>query len=419
MVQHPCRFRLRATCRFAALLVLLVTNPAAFAQDLFNVSAQTTSGTPQTVNVAGSNLTDLVSQLIRNQDQFSTLQNRDISASLRYANISNAITIQKNATSTSASVIIPSIGLNKTFVAANSDDLKNQIIDYVKNNGATVYGKFLRVVNEQSDVGVTDGNPLAATAMLADHQYFTFGIDPAPFEAPETPNRLDSVSTPRFRFDAGGGIEHTRIGDGYFVRGALDTAFRFTDQLGLVFSTPFVYRNIEGGNIYQVGEEVALPIGIIPGRGNGGLAWTLAPYGTVGAAGSVELAAGGTFAGGGVTSSLAYTLGGFTFTLADHFSFFRGYPVHFGDYHFHTDLQQQVLKNGLKVSKTFAGSVVLDAQLTYTNFLERADIRDYWSPGAGVSLRFGAHAGLRVGYQADLAGTLRVHEGDLFLYVNY
>lgn len=419
MVQNTFRFRMHGARSLALLSVVLVASSSASGQDLFSVSARTASGTPQTVNVAGSNLTDLVSHLVQNQDQFAALRNRDISASLQYAGIANAITIRKNASSTSASVTIPSIGFNKTFVAANSHDLKNQIIDYLKKNGATEYGRFLRVVNEQTDVGVTDGNPLAATAMLADHQYFTFGLDPTPFQNPESPTRLDSVSTPRFRFDASGGIEHTRIGDGYFVRGALDTAFRFTDRIGLVFSTPFVYRNIDGGNIYQAGEEVALPVGIIPGRGNGSLAWTLTPYGTVGAAGSVELAAGGTFAGGGLTNSLSYTVGGFAFTLADHYSFFRGYPVHFGDYHFHTDLEQQVLKNGLKVSKTFGGTVVLDAQITYTNFLERADIRDYWSPGAGISFRFGPHAGLRVGYQADLAGSLRVHEGNLLLYVNF
>lgn len=419
MIEHPFPFRLRPTRLLAGLFVVLVTSSSTLAQNLFSVSAQTTSGTPQAVNVAGSNLTDLVSHLIQNQDEFSTLRNRDISASLQYAGIANAITIQKNATGMSASVIIPSISLNKMFVAANSDDLKNQIIDYIKKNGATEYGKFLRVVNEQTDIGVTDGNPLAATAMLADHQYFTFGLDPAPFQNPESPSRLDSASTPRFRFDAGGGIEHTRIGDGYFLRGALDTAFRFTDRIGLVFSTPFVYRNIDGGNIYQAGEEVALPVGIIPGRGNGSFGWTLTPYGTVGAAGSVELAAGGTFAGGGLTNSLSYTLGGFIFTLADHYSFFRGYPVHFGDYHFHTDLEQQVLKNGLKISKTFAGTVILDAQITYTNFLERADVRNYWSPGGGVSFRFGPHAGLRIGYQADLAGSPRIHEGNLLLYVNF
>lgn len=404
--------------RLAAVLTAFMAG-AATAQDLFNVSAQSTSGASQSVNVAGGNLTNLVSHLIKNEDQFSPLQNRDISATLRYADISDAIVIRKNAANTSATVLIPSIGLNKTFTAANSDDLKNQIIDYVKKNGATEYGRFLRVVNEQSVVGVTDGNPLAATAMLADHQYGMFGLEPAPFPTGQPADSLDAVCAPRFRLDVSGGIENTRVGTGYFVRGALDTAFRFSDRVGLVFSTPLLYRNIDGANIYEAGEEIALPLVIVPTRGDRSLSWTLSPYGAVGAAGSVELAAGGTFAGGGLTSSLSYSISGFTFSLADHYSYFHGYPLQLGDYHFRTDLEQQVLKNGLKISKSFAGALFVDAGITYTNFLDRAAIRNYWSPGSGIGIRFGEHAGLRFGYQADLAGGLRVHEGNVLIYLNY
>lgn len=407
---------LRRLCCFAAAVLLWAGVDRA--ADLFSVGAQTTSGPSQTLTVSGSNLPDLVTNLIKNEKQFASLNNRDVSASLRYAGINNAISITKNAANTAATVKIPSIGLTKTFAAANADDLKNQVIDYVKQNGASEYGRFLRVVNQSTTSGVTDGNPLAATAMLADHQYFTFGLQPAPFPS-ERPQRLDSVAAPNLRFDFAGGVTHSAEGNGYFVDGAFDFALRFGDRVGLVFSTPLRYRNLQGSNTYEAGEEVALPISILPPRGNGGLSWRLTPAGMVGAAGSLELAAGGTFAGGGITSSLSYEVGGFTLTLADHYSYFRGYPIDVGDYHFSTNLEQQPLKNGLKLTKSFGDALLLDANVTYTALLNRAAVRRYWTPGAGIAVRFGPNAGVRVGYAADLASGYRAQQGNVQLYFNY
>jgi hypothetical protein len=389
------------------------------AEDLFLITARTTTGTPQALRVGSNNLPDLVTNLIKSEQEFIPLQNRDVSAVLRYAGIDNAITIRKNANNTSATVDIPSTGLHKTFTAANENDLKNQIIDYVKKNGAAEYAKFLRVINRQSDAGVTDGNPLAATALLADHQYEVFGLQAAPFPLGATTDPLDRVSTPRFRFDVSGGAARTDQGDGYFVSGAIDVGFRFADRVGLVFSTPFAYRTIEGANIYTTGEEIAVPIGILPPTGDRSLSWTVTPAGMLGAAGSLELAAGGTFAGGGITSSLSYQLGSTTLTLADHYSYFHGYPIDFGNFRFDTNLEQQVLKNGLKVTQSFGRSAFVDASITYTSLLNPAATTYYWTPAAGVGVRFGAHAGLRVGYQGDFAHGYTVHGGILQLYFNY
>src|SRR5690349_2208399 len=112
--------------RAVSLLLVLYTTCWCGAKDLFVVTAHTTSGPPQTLTVSGNNLPDLVNNLIKNQQEFVPLENRNIAATLRYAGINNAVSITKNSANTSASVDIPSIGLHKTFSAANEDDLKNQ-----------------------------------------------------------------------------------------------------------------------------------------------------------------------------------------------------------------------------------------------------------------------------------------------------
>ena len=101
-----------------------------------------------------------------------------------------------------------------------------------KKNGASEYADFLRQVNEHSTVGVVDGNPLAATAMAADHQYNTWGLDRAPFPDAGPIARLEAVATPNLRFDAAGGYARAKDGNGYFVSGAFTLGLSPGHKLG-------------------------------------------------------------------------------------------------------------------------------------------------------------------------------------------
>src|SRR6185295_5048439 len=98
--------------------------------------------------------------VIKGEDQFSAFENRDISASLRYGSLNNAVLVSKNAANTSATLAIPSIGFTKTFTGSDSKDLEKQIQEFARKNGARVYGDFIRSLNATTDLGVTDGNPL-------------------------------------------------------------------------------------------------------------------------------------------------------------------------------------------------------------------------------------------------------------------
>jgi hypothetical protein len=141
-----------------------------------------------------------------------------------------------------------------------------------------------------------------------------------------------------------------------------------------------------------------------------------------GASGSVDLAAGGTLLGGGVTSSVQIPLGErFAVDVANQISFFEGYPIHIGEYDFETDLSQQILKNGVRLSYLFADNVYVDGSLTHTKFLEDAAVDDYLSPGAGLGFYFGdSHSsGIRLAYQANIADELDSHGGSVQLYFNY
>jgi hypothetical protein len=395
-----------------------VVAPPASAADPFVLTAETTSGTPSSVTASGHSLPDLVSNLVTTKDRFASFDGAAFRASLDYGGVRNALRFQQNAAGTSATVSIPSTGFSRTFTGSSEGEVRDKIRDFLLKGGAREYARFLRTVNERSLIGVTDGNPLAATAILANTSFYKFGLQRGPFDAGGTIYAAPEGGG--LRFDFGGGYANTDDGDGYFLAASLSSVTRLTRNVGLSFSTPFVYREVEGAQVFTGGFEAALPIVLTAPYTGRGATWQLTPGFLSGATGSVDLAAGGTFLGGGITSSLAVPLGdAATITVGNGFYFFEGYPIHVADYEWDTDLSQQVLKNGIKFTQALGPGAFADVSITHTAFLQDAATRTYLTPGAAIGLRFNRTSGLRVAYQGDFADGFNSHGGTVTLFFNY
>ncbi len=146
------------------------------ASDLFQVTAITTSGAPLTISAGGENMPDLIENVINTQGDFAQLGSRDFSGTLTYAGVPNAMIVDVNAEGTQAVLRIPSTGLVKVFNAANREDLEDQVVDWIKEDGSSEYAKFLREIEKESLVGVVDGNPSSATAFMANHIFDRYAL---------------------------------------------------------------------------------------------------------------------------------------------------------------------------------------------------------------------------------------------------
>ena len=221
------------------------------------------------------------------------------------------------------------------------------------------------------------------------------------------------------RLDLNGGYFESGDGNGYFAQATLHKDFRINDRVGLSFGLMVNYRNQEDAQAYHIGSEVALPVLILPSTGDRSFSWQLTPAFLSGGSGSVDLAAGGLFYGGGITSSVSYRFDPFTVTMANHYSFFQGYPVGVGGYHFDTEVNQQLLKNGFKVTYALNPGCGLEFGATYTNFLNASRVRNYWSPDGGIVFRLGDNGGLRIAYQGDFTGGFRDNGGVIQFFFGY
>jgi hypothetical protein len=356
---------------------------------------------------------DLAGDLIDAEDDFASLADENVSGTLRYGELNDAVLFSRNAAGTSATLTIPSTGFSRTFTAANEDELEDQIRDFFEQEGADAYADFLREINRQTSFGVSDGNPLATTTLLADLGFYRFGFrSRVPGVAPI---RLPSGGDLRLY----GGVSETDIADGWFAGLSLGSNWTFGDRIGLTWANSFRYRDIEGSDIYQIGTTLALPISLITSRDDEGLSWHLTPAFVGGFGGSWDLAAGGILAGGQIISSLAARVRGWTIVLANQAGFYEGVPIDLSDFRFETDTSQQILKNGVQVLRDLDGSAYLDVGVSYTNFLDDAFIDGYASADAGIAFRLGDSASLRLGYHGDYADEFTTHGGNVSLLMGY
>src|SRR5438874_7193331 len=89
---------------------------AARANDPFTLTA---SGGGTNVTASSNNVVDLAGNLINSESQFLSLANKNVTGTLRYGGLNNAVLFTRDAAGTSATLTIPSTGFNKTFTAAN------------------------------------------------------------------------------------------------------------------------------------------------------------------------------------------------------------------------------------------------------------------------------------------------------------
>ena len=389
--------------RLAAVVAVAVLAPAAaaWADDLFGVTVTDDQG--NSVTVTGESLFDLAENVIESQGDFERFEGTDFTGSLDYAGLDDAIVIDGN-TDDSVRVRIPSIGFDRTF--ADEDEAE----EFLRQDGADTLAEFIGVVNRETLVGVTDGNPAALTATLADDAYRTFGGYRNPFG-------VDLQGAGGSRLYAAAVAIDTDVGGGVLYEAAVGGGVKFTDRVGLALSVPGTYREIEGSETYSVGAQLGLPVRLTPETTDDQpLLWQVTPYALAAVGGSQDQLAGGVILGGGVVNLVGLRAAGLTFHSSQQVAAYGGTPVEFGDYRFETEVDQTILRLGGHV--TYGGeadSYYLTGGVIYTDFLDDAAVDSYVSPVAAVGFRLGATNLLRVGYRGDFGDGYDAHRAEVAL----
>lgn len=406
---------MRHCVRVAGWVLVLWLGLASYgrADDLIQIDVPSLS-----ISASGNDFKSLGKDFLLQEGDFSGLIGQAAyTANLRYLEISNALVLGVTNFGSQATLMIPSTGLVVPFTAASPGDLEQQIEDFLKKGGAREWARFLEQVNARSKLALLDGNPRATTALAASGSFRRFGLDTSRSRLGYQEEEVARWGAFQLRAEGGGGVvDVARFEDLYTAEGALTLAGHFGKHVGLSLALMGQHRSYRSANHYDAGIELGVPIAILRPDEGSHLYWAITPFVQSAAGVSIDLASGGLMIGGGGVHTLALQLGLFEITLANQLAYYSGLPIHdVQGYDFDTELDQLILKNGLKLG-VHLGVFYLDAGSAFTNFLtSEAAVDFYATPFVGVGLALGDFANLRLGYEADLGSGYTAHSGRLKL----
>lgn len=381
----------------------------------FEAVATTTGAVPITITASSSNLEDFLSSLINTKGQFAALNGNPYTARSTFLGVQNAITFNTNSTGTAVTLGLTPIGFTRTFTGATKESVDDQIDDFFQKNGAETLAAFLKAIAKESPIAVTDGNPNSVTALAAGSTFTGQGFT----GADELASAFDDV-------DAGGG-EKSRFGGfgigfnaGKFEAGVFEgnnydfslsgLNIGFGDNVRLLTPISINYLDIEGAEVAGAGISLALPIRLRTMSKDNPVNWRLTPLAGVSLRGSVDLASGALIWQAGAANTIDYKVAPkLVVCLINQFTFHRSIEVTYGDYSFDPDVDQQILKNGVRLVTPFTKRLIGDFYVVDTRFLKAAAVKSFQTFGASLSLRATKSFNLSLGANYDTGDQFKAY----------
>ena len=455
-----------------AVAGVAMSSTAVLADDLFRVAVNPLDPMVEPLIVGGSSVPDLVEDLLDTQGSFARFDGVDFSASLRYAGVDDAISFTLSGDGDTATLqFIGREGDPLIFTTDASGDVEDQIEDFLESEGLDTVSDFLRVINEESLVAVTDGNPQATTAIMASYKYNRFGkhqdltrlerrimsgevVRPSPgafrirgqqeqddqmqavgdatgFNQDDPDGqgqtRMGGEGAPvgtasmqffdpgsdkgfRARFAAQAGVSDADGLESTFVNLSGSFEYRLNRFVGVAASFPITYYDVEGADVFTAGAHLDVPIRLIQQDNGRGFTLQVAPGALIAGSGSYEMVSGGLFWGVGATALASYEMSDWLLSGAVSYTHFDSISLELDEFEFDPALTQDFIRVGGKASYFIGDNAYVFGGASYSDFLDDAAVNNYWSPTAGVGIRTGGGFNVRLAYEGDLGDDYEAHK---------
>jgi opacity protein-like surface antigen len=378
--------------------------------DPFVVTVTSTEPNVQSLTEGYSSFPNLLDDVLNARGKFAPFVDTDFSASLSFLGISQAITASSNPEGTVVTLEIPGINFSRQFSGENRSDVDSQIKDFFLKQGTGVVGDFLNYVARHSAVAVTDGNPSSSTAIAANQSFLSNGFTP-PDEIVAAAAGGAAAAQPNLSglgigFNSG---QFTADGiRGNFSSFAIPFKLRFTDSVALSGTVPFDLLSVEGAKIYGVGFDLGLPIRIYAMDKENPTNWRVTPLVGISARGSKDVAGGGVIWMAGLNSAVDYRVNSkLIVCLVDQFTNHHGITVNYGDYKFDPSVEQQMLKNGVRLVTPLSSRTTGDVFVIETNYLKDAAVKNFTTFGVSLGYRITPKSNITLGANYDEGSSYR------------
>lgn len=382
------------------------------------IATTTDAGSPVTVRSGGTNLFDFISAIVGGNGAFQSIDTRAYSAGMTFLGVPDAIRFTRNSTGTAVTMTLAPIGFNRTFTGPNETSVDDQIDAFFESEGGATIAAFLKAIAKSSPIAVTDGNPTAATAIAAQSVFAGQGFTSADeFGAAFDP---DSSEASKSKF---GGI-NLGLNAGTFEAGGFEG--KIYDVSGTIlnfggekvrFLVPINFNFLEfdaGSKVGGAGINLVLPIRFKVMSKENPWNWRLTPLAGVSVRGSVDLGSLSPLWQAGVVNTLDYKVAPkLVFSIVNQFTMHRSIAIAYDGLDFDPDIDQQILKNGVRFVTPLSRRFILDGFAVDTRFMKDAAVKQFWSFGGSLSFRATQRWNLVLGANYDTGDNFKAYSGGL------
>lgn len=387
------------------LLALLLPAPAARAIDIFEIFVTNTdgSGIPD-LTVGGFELPELLYDLVNGQGDFAAFAGAALSADISVLGIGDAINVTVDPATQEATITFTILGAGAQTFTFSGANLWQQLEQFLQDNLNDVISDFINQLNQLSAIAITDGSPLATTALAADYVFERFGLHADLTLDERRAQEQEEIDIGfRGRLDFWYDDVDTVAGDAKIFTLAPSFEYVFNKDLSLGFLFPVVYHDIGGAEVVNLHMNVAMPYTIVHAGDLSPVDVRVTPFGTLALVGSVDMLQGGAIGGGGVLTTVTLPLGNLTISASAQYSAYESIGIRYESWEFDPKVSQQMMIGGVKVTQYFGDNMYVYGSFKYTTFLQTAAIDNWYTPGAGIGYRAENGLNFSVGWDSDIA----------------
>jgi hypothetical protein len=353
------------------------------------------------VTATSSNFINFTNSIIEATNQFQGFSGHPYTAISTFLGVPNAISYMTNAPGTSVTINLNPINFSQTFTGVSSSDVNTQVDNFFEKNGAGIWAQFLKAIARTSAIAVTDGNPTSATAIDAQGLFFGTAMTPSDTLVDQAEGGKPEFGGLAIGFDTGFFTAGDFKGDTFDLSlTALNLGLGSSVRLEMPLA--FNYLTVDGARVGGAGINLVLPIQFSTMGADTPFNWRVTPVAGVSARASEDLASGVALWDFGVISTVDYKVNSrLVLCLMDQISAYKSFTVSYGSYSFDPDVNQQILKNGVRLVTPITERVIFDFFLIETNFLQAAVTKEFTTFGTSFSLRASRHYNLSLAANYD------------------
>jgi hypothetical protein len=380
----------------SALAFALSLAPAAYAVDLFGASVVIPG---HSFTATSSNVVNLISDMTHGTGQFAPVSGNAYKAGITYFGVPAAMQFTSNAAGTKITISSKITGLHQTFTGSSRSNVANQVVSWIKGNGASDIFAVSRKVDQISAAGVTDGNPYSTTALMATGAWNMYAFDYVPASAEYAATNAGSGSKSGrwwmgvsayaegggFTYNTpAGGVAGTRADVVVPMQAVLST------RVSLVGNLQFDYLDASGTKVYGAGGTIGVPVKIfLPQSLTNSWQWRVTPFMGIDARGTQDGATGSVIYDFGLASQLNYYLNPqWVITMGNQISYANNVSLKIQGVTFDSHTNQWVLINGVRAGYTFWTNWTASAGVAWSQYLEAAAVSGWWDFTGQLNYRF-------------------------------